>query len=336
MSSESPQDHCPSRPEPPAISLARRQADIAPSPFWCSNTRDGSLLRLVPAGSFIMGSTAAEIEAARAMDHDGELFHLGHEMPQFRPFVRAFYIGVYAITNEQFAHFLTMRRPSLAEIKLWLPMTDHIHAPRSRKGRYAVDAGFERHPAVHLSWFGATAYCEWAGLRLPTEIEWEKAARGTDGRIFPWGNDWDESRLRWHGGDRQEGETTAPVDAYVEGCSPFGCFQMAGNVEEWCSDPYRSDSYLRFAKGHLAPPPTGYGRVVRGGHVFVTTDSNSAAQCGEITQWRLSTSSTLDCAVLASRRKRLPAKELTVQGLSLRGSHETHRRTSFAVVTKDH
>jgi formylglycine-generating enzyme required for sulfatase activity len=76
-----------------------------------SNVRDGTVLRLIQAGSFIMGSTAAEIEAALAMDHDGELFSLGHEMPQFRPYLRAFYIGVYTVTNLQYAQFLTMRRP---------------------------------------------------------------------------------------------------------------------------------------------------------------------------------------------------------------------------------
>jgi len=264
MSSERP-PYCPSQPEPPATLQTGEQTEIAPSPSWRSNSRDGSLLRLVPAGPFIMGSTAAEIEAARAMDHDGELFFLGHERPRFSPFVRAFYIGIHAITNEQFAHFLTLRRPSPDEINLWLPMADHIRPPRSRKGTYEVDAGYERHPAVHLSWFGATAYCDWAGLRLPTEIEWEKAARGTDGRIFPWGNGWDESRLRWHGGDRPEGETTAPVDAYPEGCSPFGCFQMAGNVEEWCEGHYQADAYDRYATGDLRTPASGRGRVVRGG-----------------------------------------------------------------------
>ena len=265
MPSESISSYSPSRPESRIIFPADDRACGFPNPDWRLNSRDGSVLRLVPAGAFTMGSTVAEIDTARAMDHDGELFALGHEMPQFCPFVRSFYIGVHTVTNRQFAQFLTMRRPSPAELHLWLPMADHIRAQRSRKSTYEVDAGYERHPAVHLSWFGAAAYCEWAGLRLPLEIEWEKAARGTDGRIFPWGNDWDETRLRWYGGDRIEGETTAPVDAYPAGCSPFGLFQMAGNVEEWCSDPYRPLSYRRYAEGNLTQPTTGYGRVVRGG-----------------------------------------------------------------------
>ncbi len=213
-----------------------------------------------------MGSTAAETEAARKMDRDGELFCLGQEAPQIRPFVPAFYIGVYAVTNQQFARFLDLRRPSPAQLSRWMPTAEHILPPASPRGRYLVDPGYERHPAIHLSWDGASSYCAWAGLRLPSEIEWEKAARGTDGRIFPWGNEWDEGRLRWHGGDRPEGETTAPVEAYPGGRSPYGLFQMAGNIEEWCSDRYRPDAYRQYAGGDLTAPPTGYGRVVRGGN----------------------------------------------------------------------
>jgi formylglycine-generating enzyme required for sulfatase activity len=245
--------------------LAQRQAqEYSLAENW-TNPRDGSLMQLIPAGEFIMGSTPAELEAARAMDHDGPLFALQHETPQFRAFVPAFYLGVFAVTNVQFARFLDEARPAPAQLKQWLPASDHLLLPDGPGDRYRVESGYEHHPVVHVSWFGADAYCRWAGLRLPTEIEWEKGARGTDGRIFPWGDEWRENLLRWNGGTRGEGETTAPVDAYPEGRSPYGLFQMSGNVEQWCADYYQPDVYARYATGDLHPPPNGYGRVVRGG-----------------------------------------------------------------------
>jgi formylglycine-generating enzyme required for sulfatase activity len=174
-------------------------------------------------------------------------------------------LGVYAVTNEQFAVFLSDTRPTAAELMRWAPALERIVAPTAPAEPYRVAPGYERHPATHVSWFGAAAYCRWAGLRLPTEIEWEKGARGTDGRLFPWGNEWRADALRWHGGDRREGETTAPVDAYPEGRSPYGLFQMAGNVNEWCADWFQRDVYRRYATGDLRPPLTGRERVLRGG-----------------------------------------------------------------------
>jgi formylglycine-generating enzyme required for sulfatase activity len=264
-----PSESTSSCPEPRVEALMTHPADgravASDDPIYRVNGRDGTLLRLVPAGTFLMGSTSEEVELAKAMDRDGQLFALNDEKPQFCPFVSAFYLGVYAVTNEQFAQFLTSTRPALDRFRLWLPASEHIRSPADRNSRYEVDSGYEKHPAIHLSWLGAEAYCNWAGLRLPSELEWEKAARGTDGRIFPWGNDWDEKRLRWHGGTRGENETTAPVYEYQSGCSPYGFYQMAGNVEEWCSDRYRFGAYRRYAEGNLASPPTGFGRVVRGG-----------------------------------------------------------------------
>ena len=233
--------------------LAKLESQELHLPETRENPRDGSLLRLIPAGEFTMGSAPSDDGTFQA------------ESPQFRVRVSAFYLAVHAVTNEQFARFLNKVRPEPDRLQEWLPHAGLILPSPASDGGYRIEAGYERHPVAQLSWFGADAYSRWAGLRLPTEIEWEKAARGTDGRIFPWGNDWDESRLRWHGGDRQEGETTAPVDAYLEGCSPYGCFQMAGNVEEWCQDHYRADTYNRYATGDLRAPASGRGRVVRGG-----------------------------------------------------------------------
>lgn len=182
-----------------------------------TNSRDASLLRLIPAGEFTMGSTSEQIEAAIAVDKDGPQFPLKHETPQFRASIDDFYIGVYAVTNEQFARFLSETKPSAADLQRWVSWLDRIAAKSD--GSYSSLAGFEKHPAVNVTWFGAETYCRWAGLRLPTEIEWEKAARGSDGRIFPWGDEWDSERLCWWGSHDAK-QTTSAVDAFPEGRSP--------------------------------------------------------------------------------------------------------------------
>ena len=228
------------------------------------NPKDCSVMRLVPAGEFIMGSTPEQIEAARLMDIGGHEFTLLDETPQFRVSIPAFYISVYAVTNQQFAMFLSETRPSLETLKLWCPSLEQITPPMREDEPYHMASGFEQHPVIHVSWFGADAYCRWAGLRLQTDIEWEKAARGTDGRLYPWGNEWHNDFLRWHN-TAQRGETTAPVHTYPEGRSPYGILQMAGNVDEWCADWYQWDVYRRYATGDLRLPSKGETRVVRGG-----------------------------------------------------------------------
>ena len=229
------------------------------------NPCDGSTMRLVSAGGFVLGSTPKEIEIGRNMDEDGPSFALLHETPQFDLFVPAFYMSIFAVTNEQFARFLSALQPGSALLGLWVYSAPHILKPMYEGELYRVEPSFERHPAIHVSWFGADAYCRWAGLRLPTEVEWEKAARGTDARLFPWGNDWHDDFLRWHGGDRGENETTSPVDAYPQGRSPWGISQMAGNIEEWCDDWYQPNAYHEHAAGNRRPPPSGEQRVLRGG-----------------------------------------------------------------------
>jgi len=195
------------------------------------NAADGSLLVLVPAGKFLAGG--------KESNEGGEKFPVE---------LAGYYIGMHAVTNEQYHRFTEA--------------TQRGEKPRHWKGG-RPRAALADHPVVNVTWDDATAYCEWAGLRLPGELEWEKAARGSDGREYPWGEQWEEARCRNNG--NRGGETTASVWAYANGCSPWGVYQMSGNVWEWVADWYDGDAYKRYKQGQLTPPQSGGSRVLRGG-----------------------------------------------------------------------
>jgi formylglycine-generating enzyme required for sulfatase activity len=124
---------------PRESSFLPARAEAVSNPRFVSwvNPGDGSLLRVIPAGEFVMGSTAPEIEAAKALDHDGSLFELGRETPQFRAHVPSFSIGVHVVTNQQFAQFLSAMRPSAALRALWIPDPEQILAPSREDESYS-------------------------------------------------------------------------------------------------------------------------------------------------------------------------------------------------------
>jgi len=205
------------------------------------NTTDGADMILIPAGEFLMGSPEAK-------GNDDE-------RPQHKVYLDAFYIYKYKVTNGQFARFV--KETGYKAEGDWM--------------RYAK-SGRETHPVVCVTWNDAWAYCRWAGGRLPTEAQWEKAARGTDGKEYPWGNTWDRNRCNWHEGpkvsgmaDIYSGRGTAPVGSFPSGVSPYGVHDMAGNVWEWCSDWYDMDYYRSSPSRNPEGPGHGGNRVVRGG-----------------------------------------------------------------------
>ena len=175
----------------------------------------------VPAGPFTMGRD------------DGE----PDERPAHTVQLPAFRIDRVPVTNADFAVFLNAVGVRGEGGQRLYDDDDRDARVHRRGARWVVEAGYESHPAVEVSWHGARAYCAWRGARLPTEAEWEKAARGTDARRYPWGNEApDPSRARYGSG----WNATVPVGVHPRGASPYGVLDAAGNVWEWVSSAYRA------------------------------------------------------------------------------------------------
>ncbi len=177
----------------------------------------------------------------------------------FSVWLPAYYLALYPVTNIQYAQFLSQVQPSKSDLEKWIRLDSDCFV-RKAGGRYEAYGDKNDHPVVQVSWYGANAYAKWAGLRLPSELEWEKGARGVDGREYPWGNTWDESKCNTQG--------KCSVQNYPDGRSPWGLYQMSGNVLEWCEDWYDRDAYNRYRLGKLGPPSKGTCRVLRGGSWF--------------------------------------------------------------------
>jgi formylglycine-generating enzyme required for sulfatase activity len=183
----------------------------------------------VPAGQFIMG------------DKDNI---------RVTGLKKGFLIDRYPVTNVEFCAFLNERGNQEEGGYTWINLAGSYEKERCRiredGGQFTVEPGFEDHPVIYVTWYGARAYAEWAGKRLPTEEEWEKAARGIDGRVYPWGNEFDKDKCN---SVESEIRHTSPVQKYQEGRSPYGCFDMAGNVWEWTDSWYDEKEETWLARG---------------------------------------------------------------------------------------
>jgi len=168
----------------------------------------------IPSGSFMMGTPHDEV-AERIQRYSLQNFSL--ENPQAEVYIDGYDISKYPITNQQYREFVD--NSGYVSISPLL-------AQYARQD----DQALAHHPVAWISWFDALAFCQWATCRLPSEAEWEKAARGPDAYRFPWGNHWELGRCN----SIEEGNgTTTPVDSYARGASPYGVHDMAGNVWEW-------------------------------------------------------------------------------------------------------
>ncbi|TKB68003.1 MAG: hypothetical protein E8D47_00530 [Nitrospira sp.] len=209
------------------IQEKNKGSNVAVAPFL-----DRSMV-LIPAGEFTMGSVGGDPD----------------EQPVHKVYAGAFFMDKYQVTVSQYARFLeATHHDSQPE---WTIMNKPAHQNR---------------PVANVDWMEADAYCKWAGKRLPTEAEWEKAARGTDGRTYPWGN---EPPTRFHANAGKEvwsnHSALSPVGTLEEGKSPYGVYDMAGNVWEWVSDWYDPDYYQTSPPQNPSGPRKGSHKVVRGG-----------------------------------------------------------------------
>jgi len=196
----------------------------------------------VPAGWFLMGSDPKVDRAAGPQ-----------EFPQRRVYVDAFEIDKYEVSNVDYLRYVLATGSDWPQFWRESPFPDKLTL----------------HPVINISWNDADSYCQWAGKRLPTEAEWEKAARGEDGRMFPWGNEpagWMRSNIAHPGSKRGfKYPPLANVNRYDRSVSPYGVHQMAGNVSEWVADWFDPEYYRRDENRNPTGPRYGVDKVFRGG-----------------------------------------------------------------------
>ena len=217
-----------------------------PAPAAIGQDRaDDAQMVLVPAGAFTMGSPG------RALDEDAA------ERPVHQVSLPAFYIDKHEVTNARYARFLNAVRQTEHEAgHEYVGLDAYLQLERVG-GQWQAKKGKGRFPMGNVTWYGAAAYARWAGKRLPTEAEWEKAARGDDARKFPWGNTMEFGKFRL-GIDR-----LSPVGKLPAGASPYGCLNMADNVWEWTSSRFKPYPYV--AADGREDPRFDERRVARGG-----------------------------------------------------------------------
>lgn len=202
------------------------------------NSIDGAEIVFIPAGEFLMGSDASI-----------DPYFYGAEAPQHRVSLDEYWIYRTEVTNAMYQKCVEAQACPR-------PVANNSNT----RSEYYDNPTYRDYPVVYVSWRHAAAYCVWAGGKLPTEAEWEKAGRGTDGRLFPWGNERPNDNLARFGSN-----DTAKVGSYPDGASPYGVFDMAGNVIEWVFDYFQSGYYSISPEENPLGPASGSTHVYRSG-----------------------------------------------------------------------
>lgn len=238
----------------PLISKWSQLDGVDPLPPRIVWEKDGKEMALIPAGVFTMGITEDEAREIASRWEIDERWTLA-ETPQREMTLAAYYIDLTPVTQAEYGRFLKDNPEHR------VPCVDEPWAGpfNWKEDRRQPPQGLEQHPVVLVSWYDALAYARWSGKVLPSEEQWEKAARGTDGRHYPWGDMWDATRLnsgeriagrdfenigdmhRWFDGlDTSKQAYTTAVNAYPAGESPYGLLDMAGNVWEWTASWFQA------------------------------------------------------------------------------------------------
>ena len=245
----------------PTLALTATETELPESEIIASSTDEeaegaelaelridgaGIPMALVPAGAFIMGYDRGERD----------------EAPVHTVTLADYYIDQYEVTNATFADFLNSVGNQIEFSAFWLEFNDPDVRLHENEGVWSPDPGFEQHPVIEMTWFGARAYCEWRGGRLPSEAEWEKAARGTEGNLFPWGNNAADCSMANFAACVR---ATVPVGSYPENVSPYGAYDMAGNVWEWVNDWWDPEYYTYTPLDNPTGPELADFKVRKGG-----------------------------------------------------------------------
>lgn len=219
------------------------------------NAKDNKAMVRVPAGEFLMG-TSTKQQADLTAQYELQPGAFASESPQVEIALAEFYIDQSPVTNAEYKKFIDAN-PDVPVPYLADAIAQSYNWDKTSR---TFPARRDQYPAVLVNWQQANAYCRWAGGRLPSEAEWEKAARGTDGRTWPWGNEWDKTKANTVESGLQD---ATPVGQFPKGASTYGALDMVGNVWQWTSSLERAYPYTANdgREDQQAPGP----RVTRGG-----------------------------------------------------------------------